>query len=73
MTKRTITVVHTDDFNGHSADFLMATDDFRHPLVDPKWGYTLVTTGKRNVKARTFAGDNGKTYTVFSDWSVRAN
>jgi hypothetical protein len=71
MSKRA--VYRTDDYNGHAASFWMTAEDVasRNSLQPDRLEYKLVTSGKR-TKDGIIIGDNGITYKLFSDYSVRA-
>lgn len=57
------------DYNGNkNVLFMMSADDFR--LADAKWGYSIVGPAKYSRKDQTLVS-GGKTYRVFSDWSVK--
>ena len=58
------------NYNGNkNVLFMMNKDDFR--LADAKFGYTVLGDAKYNNKIKTLVS-NGKTYKVFSDWSVKS-
>jgi hypothetical protein len=57
------------NYNGNNnVLFMMNKDDFR--IADGKFGYTVLGDAKYTNKTKTLAA-NGKTYKVFSDWSVK--
>ena len=66
MAKRNY--VNCKDYNGYkNSKFVMNTDDFR--LTDPSFSDNYEVIALVDVKNRKFSY-NGKTFEVFSDWSV---
>ena len=68
--KPTNVLAQCDNYNGNAnVLFMMNSDDFR--LADQNFGYSVIAPAKYTAKTKTLIA-NGKTYNVFSDWSVKA-
>jgi hypothetical protein len=64
-------IVICRDYNGYkNVLFMMKADDFRYQ-DGKKWGYEHLHSGKYSRKTHSFVTNEGKQFTVFSDWSVK--
>ena len=69
-TRKQYVLMHGQLAEHCNCSFMFSLDDFR--MINPrKWGYRSVTTGSYKRREKLFVGDNGKTYKVWPDWSVR--